>query len=207
MNEINKSDSYEFDNYIFKLKTNLTEDNLIIEENKSNKIIFSGYFNEIDDVLLLGKKIYINLIDKNRSVVIKFSAFSNKLGVFKAYQKLERSFHEIKLRKKFNDSYGKYKEEAEEVYKKYIKVCGRFKKSMREAGSIYVKLKKENEELTNKLNSLLDQQKDENISHKPAKQSIKTSSGKNFNGVHYSDNLLEDVSGQDCENYINKFGT
>ncbi|PHM66814.1 hypothetical protein Xsto_00833 [Xenorhabdus stockiae] len=207
MNEINKSDSYEFDNYIFKLKSNPTEDNLIIEEKKNKEIIFSGSFNEIDDVLLLGKKIHIKLIDKNKPIVIKFSVFSNKLEVFKAYQKLERSFYEIKLRKKLNDSYGKYKEEAEEVYKKYIKVCGRFKKSMREAGSIYVKLKKENEELTSKLNSLLDQQKDENISHKSTKKSIKTSTGKSFNGVHYSDNLLEDVSGQGCENYINKFGT
>ncbi|WP_340609920.1 hypothetical protein [Xenorhabdus bharatensis] len=191
MNEINKSDSYEFDNYIFRLNTNATEDKLIIEEHKNNKTIFSGSFNEIDDVLLLGKKIYINLIDKNKPIIINFSAFSNKLEVFKAYQKLERSFHEIKLRNKFNDSYGKYKKEAEEVYKKYIKVCGRFKKSMREAGSIYVKLKKENEELTHQLNTLLDQKKDENMSHKSAKKSIKTSTGKSFNGVHYNDSLLE----------------
>ncbi|PHM36311.1 hypothetical protein [Xenorhabdus innexi] len=190
MSEVNKSDSYEFDNYIFKLNFDLDGNNLIIEKHKNNEIIFSGSFNEIDDVLLLNKKIHINLIDKNRPVVIKFSTFSNKLEVFKVYQKLERAFHEYKLRKNLDESYGKYKEEADDIYKKYIKVCDRFKKSMREAGGIYVKLKNENKELTNKLNTLLDQQQGENISNKPAKKSIKTSTGKNFNSAHYNDSLV-----------------
>ncbi|OTA15731.1 hypothetical protein Xvie_02585 [Xenorhabdus vietnamensis] len=204
MNDIDKNDNYEFDNYIFKLNTRHTGNHLTIEKQRNNRIIFSDSFDKIEDILLLGKKIYINLIDKDKSIVIKFSIFSNKFEVFKVYQKLERTFHEHKLRINFNESYGKYKEEAESIYKKYIKICDRFKKSMREAGSTYVKLQNENKALTNKMNMLLDQKQGSDISNKPTKKCIKTSTGKSFNGVHHNNNLVEDVPEQDRKNSVRK---
>ncbi|PHM49496.1 hypothetical protein [Xenorhabdus miraniensis] len=204
MSGIDKNDNYEFGNYIFRLNTRDTGNHLTIEKHRNNRILFSDSFDKIEDILLLGKKIYINLIDKDKSIVIKFSIFSNKFEVFKVYQKLERTFHDHKLRIKFNESYGKYKKEAEGIYKKYIKVCDRFKKSMREAGITYVKLQNENKELTNKMNMLLDQKQGSDISHKLTKKCIKTSTGKSFNGVHHNNNLVEDVPEQDREKSVRK---
>ncbi|OTA21540.1 hypothetical protein Xbed_00286 [Xenorhabdus beddingii] len=207
MSDIDKNAHYEFDNYIFKLNTRDTGNHLTIEKQSNNRILFSDSFDKIEDILLLGKKIYIKLIDKEKPIAIKFSIFSNKFEAFKVYQKLERAFHDHKLKTEFNELYGKYKEEAESVYNKYIKVCDRFKKSMREAGSTYVKLQNKNKELTNKVNMLLDQKQDSDTSNKLTTKCIKTSTGKSVNDVHHNNNPEEDVPEQDHENSVRKYRT